>query len=109
MSRVITNHVPRLLVDASELTAREREDFDYLDWSEFGGPDNTYDGRLPAIAEGDVEFFRYRGRLYDIGEFMRTDVPGWDGIRTDTFFSGVLVRFCADDQDRVVVGMVYAG
>lgn len=27
------------------------------------------------------EFIRYRGELYDLGEFIRTDIPGWDGVQ----------------------------
>lgn len=94
--RIITNNVPRLLIDAYELTEREREQFDYLDW------------RAIDAGEDGVTFFRYRGRLYSLSEFMRTDLAGWDGIATDSFFSGTVVRFLPDDEDRVVVGTVLA-
>ena len=91
----ITNHVPRFTVDSHELTATERAEFDYLDWS--------------AIDEGNdsATFFRYRGTLYDLGEFMRTDLPGWDGIATDSFFSVTVVKL-VDDGEAVIVGKVYA-
>ena len=52
-------------------------------------------------------FFRFRGVLYDLGEFMHTDLDGWDGIAPDTFFSATLVRL-VDDGQSVVVGRVYA-
>jgi hypothetical protein len=91
-----TNNVPRLLIDAYQLTAAERQQFDYLDWS--------------AIDRGDdsATFLRYKGQLYDLGEFMRTGIPGWDGIAADSAFSGTLVRFVKDDSDYVIVGRIYS-
>jgi hypothetical protein len=94
-----TNHVPRLVIDDYQLTEAERQDFDYLDW--------------PAIerGEGSAEFFRYRGTLYDLGEFMTTATLSatspfseWDGYMTDSFFSGIVIKYNAPDYDRVVVG-----
>jgi hypothetical protein len=95
---VITNHVPRDIIDAYELTADERAEFDYIDW--------------PAVEEGSASasFFRYRGELYDLSEFEVWDNPAsptrgeWDGFRSDSFFSGLVVRY-VDDSERVVVGL----
>ena len=102
---VITNNVPRLIVDAYELTVAERKDFDYLDW--------------PAIDSGtdSATFFRYRGQLYDLGEFstdygitrgsgLLHELAGWDGYQSDSFFSATVVRFVEDDSDYVIVGRV---
>ena len=91
-----TNNVPRDVIYGYELTADERAQFDYLDW--------------PAIERGEdsASFFRYRGELHDLGEFMaRTsdDLPGWDGFRSDSFFSGLAVRY-VDDFERVVVALM---
>jgi hypothetical protein len=99
--RIITNNVPRDIIDASELTAAERAGFDYLDW--------------PAIEDGrdSASFLRYRGELYDLSEFEVWDNPasptrqGWDGCRADSYFSGVVVRF-VDDGERVVAGLYLA-
>ena len=96
--KIITNNVPRDLMDAWDLTEAERAEFDYLNW--------------PAIDRGEDSgtFFRYRGDLYDLGEFMRTGgsagdpLADWDGYAGDSFFSGVLVRF-VEDCERVVVGL----
>ena len=104
--RVTTNNVPRLLVDARDLTAQEREEFDYIDWS--------------AIERGEdsATFFRYRGTLYDLGEFMNMGRHGlghaggfaethglteWDGYMSESFFSAILVKYV--DDDHVIVGL----
>jgi len=91
---IVTNHVPRFTIDAFELSDDERSQFDYLDWD--------------AIDRGEdsASFVRYRGWLYDVGEFVRVDDLYWHGIATDTFFSGVLIRLV--DDETVVMGMAFA-
>ena len=92
--RIITNNVPRDIVYGHELTPKEREDFDYYTPKELN----------------EATFFRYKGEVYDLGEFMRWNNPasptrnGWDGYRGDSFFSGLVVRY-TDDFERVVVGL----
>jgi hypothetical protein len=93
--RIITNNVPRLIIDAYELTEDERAQFDYLDWNAID------DGRDSAT------FTRYRGALIDLGEYVVTDLADWDGIHHDSYFSGTLVRF-TDDHDHVVMARYYA-
>lgn len=76
-------------------------DFDYYSWPNFHEwakadypsqwADPT-DGRLQDVG-WDKEFVRYDGEVIDLSDILRTDVPGWDGIRTDSFFSGILVRY----------------
>jgi hypothetical protein len=98
---IITNNVPRDVIDGWELSADERAEFDYIDW--------------PAVERGEesASFVRYRGELYDLGEFVWWDNPDspcrrrWDGVRSDTFFSGTVVRY-VDNCERVVVGRFYA-
>ena len=99
--KVITNNIPRNLVDAYELTAKERKEFDYIDWV---GVD---EGTESAI------FFRYQGTLYDLGEFMTTNgmpefspLRKWDTYLSDTFFSGIVLRLTGD-MDTVVIGRFY--
>ena len=90
--RVITNNVPRDIVDACELTERERAEFDYHDWAAID------DGRDSA------SFVRYNGQTYDLGNFERIGpgapdaFAGWDGVSADSFFSGVLIKIVDDDQ-----------
>jgi hypothetical protein len=99
--RITTNHVPRDVIDAFELSPAERAEFDYVDW--------------PAVEDGreSASFVRYRGDLVDLGEFEVWDNPssptraGWDGIRPDSFFSGLVVRY-VDDFERVIVGRYIA-
>lgn len=95
--KVITNNVPRLIIDACELSAQEREEFDYLAWD------------LIDRGEDSAMFFRFKGALYDLGEFLISTDPrlaGWDGVSTDTFFSATLVRFAG--EDHVVVARCYS-
>lgn len=95
--KITTNNVPRAFIDACELTTKEREQFDYLDW--------------PKIDQGEdsATFFRYKGQLYSLDQFMGTEIggdlakAGWQGYYADSFFSGVLVKY-ADDTDYVIVG-----
>jgi hypothetical protein len=104
--QVVTNHVPRDVIDAYQLTPKEREEFDYLDWS--------------AIEEGSesASFFRYRGQLYDLGEFssdygitrgsgLPAALSKWDGYQSESFFHAIVVRY-VDNCERVIVGMVFS-
>ncbi len=96
--KIITNNVPRDVLHAFDLTEKERGQFDYL------APNGW-------AADTDVgAFFRYRGEVYDLNEFMVWDKPesltrqNWDGFRSDSFFSGLGVRYI-DDCERVIVGL----
>ena len=112
--RIRTNNVPRDIINAWELTPAERAEFDYLDWEAI---DNGNDSR---------DFFRYRGQLYDLSEFSRIIPPGserrhpmecdsryfigWDGYLSDSYFSGLLIRWARDergniDGERVIVAL----
>lgn len=96
--KITTNHVPRDIVDASELNMDERSDFDYIDWD---GIDAGTDS---------ASFVRYRGELHDLSEFEVWDNPasptrmGWDGVRPDSYFSGLVVRYADDQCETVVIG-----
>jgi hypothetical protein len=102
--RIITNHVPRDVIDAWELTPAERAEFDYLDW--------------PAIERGEdsASFFRYKGELHNLSEFsadygitrgagLPEALSKWDGYRSDSFFSALVVRY-VENYERVVVGLM---
>jgi hypothetical protein len=97
------NNVPRDTLYWYELTAREQKEFDYLDTDD---------------KQAEATFFRYKGIVYDLGEFMRIgrsiaphcQRPGWetfDGYASDSYFSGILVRY-VQDCERVVVATYYS-
>lgn len=98
--KIVCNNVPRNLIYGYELSEKERSEFDYIESEEFE-------------MHG---FFRYKGEIYDMGEFTRIDSAiaphpqrdGWerfDGYASDSFFSGVLVK-CVD-SDRVLVATYF--
>ena len=92
--KLITNNKPRRVLSWYDLTSKEQLEFDYL----------TSNDR-----ELDASFARYRGWVYDLGEFMRTpdDLKPFHGYISDTFFSGVLCRF-VNHGDSVIMGRYYS-
>jgi hypothetical protein len=105
MRRVTTNNVPREIIEAWELTATEREQFDFLDWQ--------------AIEDGrdSAQFFRYRRELYYLGDFMAwsaftvSDTPDWmtrwHAYSSDSFSTGLLLRYADNDftgESGIVIG-----
>lgn len=103
--KITTNNATRPIIDAWELTEQEQKEFDYLDWE--------------AIKEGrdSASFVRYQDTLYDLGEFSRIIAPDarrhhpmecaepafqdWQGYMSDSFFSGLLIRY-VDDESVIV-------
>ena len=86
---ITTNNIPRPVLYWEDLTAKERAEFDYD----------------PC----DHAFFRYRGGVYDLGEFSRipdsiqyAEWAGWHSYRSVSYLSGVLVRWDRHD-DAVIV------
>lgn len=55
----------------------------------------------------DLVFFIYRNWCYRLDDFMRVErneeLKDWHGYSSDTFFSGVLIKYL-DQENRVVVG-----
>lgn len=98
-----TNNIPRPIIFGYELSPTEAEEFDYLK-----GDDLI-----------NNQFFRFKGRVYDTNEFssiLRTwgsaecfnkDMAGWDGYLSESFFSGLVVRYVCDD-DAVIVGTYFS-
>lgn len=93
-----------------DLSEEERADFDYL----VDDVDNE-----EQWMDCGASFFRYRGEVYDLGEFVRIvpqggsdpngfahydhsgTLKGWDGIATDSHFSGVVVKYISDELLQV--------
>jgi len=97
--KIITNNQPRDILTWFDLTPAEQEYFDYMN-------------------EGEGSFFRYKNCAYDLGEFMRIDKviaphpqretwENWDGYSSDSYFSGVLVRYTVN-CDSVIIGRYYS-
>ena len=95
--KIKCNNKPRQFIYGYELTNKEKKEFDYI------APDEL----------NSHAFVRYKGNVYDVSEFMRVDkyvavIPqhdggeNWHGYTSDSFFSGVLVRFL-DDGESVII------
>jgi hypothetical protein len=96
--KVITNGHPRPVILASELTEDDLRRLGYT-------PD-----------EGDT-FVHYRDWIYPISDFSTTwglsrnsegsttpaDLQGWHGFLSDSYFTGIVLRY-TEDNDFVVVG-----
>lgn len=99
-----TNHHWRSPCYGFELTPAERAEFDYLDWYRDVGE---------VVLGGEAwthEFARYRGVVYDLSEFETTSglvctddkFADWHGYRSDSYFSGVLLRWSEDFEEIIL-------
>jgi hypothetical protein len=104
--KVVTNGQPRDIIYGWQLTATERKEFDYHDWIaiDSGG--------------GSASFFRYKGQLYDLGEFtgdfgitkgsgLPEHLSKWDGYMSLHAFAAMLIKY-TDNDDSVIVGHIYS-
>lgn len=91
---ITTNNQEREIVYGYDLAKEEKKEFDYLE-----GDDLEYG-----------QFFRYKGRVFDIGEFMRAPKDGelsaWHGYSADSYFSGTVIKIC-DGGESVIVGTYF--
>ena len=83
--KITTNNVPRDLLCFCDFSESEqsqiRSDFDWLD-----------------DVEETCHFFKYRGQIFHVAEFMRDGTPdGWHGNHPDGYFTGTLVKIISDD------------
>lgn len=100
---IITNNRPRDLLCLADIPKHIAiDEFGYIDSGEF------YTPRIVA----------YRGAFYDVNEFTRTpnneparqelnDLSAWDGYQSNSYFSGVVLRY-VDNFERVIVGRYYS-
>lgn len=93
--KIRTNNKPRDILHAYQLTEKEITEFDYLE------------GERLEFAS----FFRYKGNVYDLGEFMLcpsgSHIGKWDGYHSDSAFSGILIKYC-NDFEQVIVGQYFS-
>ena|SRR5690554_2694973 len=97
---IVTNNVPRHLIYGFELSDKERLEFDYLSDNEIF----------------ESVFFKYKGEIYDLNEFMRiTDTMAlhdnklkeWHAYMAHSYFSGVLIRY-DESMEEIVVGQFFS-
>ena len=60
----------------------------------------------------DSSFFKYKGHYYAFDEFSGCKdggiFAGWHGFKSESAFSGVVVKHCNDgDNNSVIVGSFY--
>jgi hypothetical protein len=74
-------------------------------WFDYVDEDERYSPR----------FVKYRGDWHDVNEFEYLDdmrkglFPGtWDGYQSDSFFSGLLVRYTDSQCENVIIGRYYS-
>jgi hypothetical protein len=98
--KIITNNVPRDIL--WDLPESDRKEFDYIKWSDV-------DNGIESVA-----FVNYKGQLYDLNdtEGVFPADRSWFYV-SDSFFSGVLFRYPADefgtyDTEQIICGRYYA-
>lgn len=115
MLKIVTNNVPRDIVNGYEMDPKIlKKEFDI----DIEGMNDDQIGDLCSM-----EFVKFRGVWYDLQDFITT-CPGpwnhglpeefreWDGYSSDSFFSGVLLKYAKEDDridpERVVLGTYYS-
>lgn len=92
--QIITNNKPRPMLALWELPESVQKDFDYV---------------MPD--DGSCRFVKYKGQWLDCFDMLsihrkQGGFSHWHAVASDTFFSGVLVRFVNDND--VIVGRYYS-
>lgn len=88
--QIVTNNQPRPILSWYELTKSEKTNFDYMTEDE----------------ANDAGFFKYKGWVYCLGDFMRDGSPdGWHGHSAQSYFDAVLVKIV--DCETVIVGRAF--
>lgn len=94
-----TNNIPRELVSWFDMPADEAQE-----WFSYVDEDERYSPR----------FVQYRGSWYDVNDFESTRSLGtphpfkvWDGYQSESFFSGILVRYVDSQCESVIVARYY--
>ena len=115
MLNIVTNNVPRDVISGYEMDPKIlKKEFDI----DIEGMNDDQIGDLCSM-----EFVKFRGVWYDLQDFITT-CPGpwnhglpeefreWDGYSSDSFFSGVLLKYAREDDridnERVVLGTYYS-
>ena len=88
---ITTNNQPRDLLgfwDFSEKDQRTiRKDFDWME-----------------DLESEDGFFKYKGWIYHLSEFMCGGAEGWDGSKAESWSCGVVIKV-SSDCEQVTCGL----
>jgi hypothetical protein len=92
--KIITNHKPHPILYWDQLSPKEKKEFTFSNKEE-------------------SEYFRYRGNIYTLGDFMRCTGPfegkNYDGYLSDSFFSGILIKYTETNSGQAVICATYIG
>jgi len=92
---IITNYHWHDLLSVAELPKSKQSDFDYIESDE----------------RHSLRIVKYKGMYSDVSEFMRISeyapepFKKWQGYSSDSFFSGLLVRYDEDNYERVQIAL----
>ena len=92
--QIKTNNRSYPILYWSDLSLKEKKEFDYLKDPE----------------ENGYMFFRYKKQVYSIESFLactHEEFKGWNGYHSDSFFSGILIKF-NDDEVSLKVAIYYS-
>lgn len=94
--KIITNNQPRPTLSWWDLSDKEKAEFDWLEAEE---------------EQCSAVFFKYKRQMYCLDEFFsiypKGVISGWDGIHSESAFSGVLVNHTQGINDEIIVGRYY--
>ena len=85
---------------------------DFLSFFDFNEKDQkAIESNFGYMTREELEegcyFFKYKGWIYNLSEFMTTSVDGWDGALSDSYFSGIVIRI-SSNQESVVCGTYFS-
>ena len=104
--KIITNNHVRDILYWWDLTDKEKLEFDWITDNKDHDPD-------------EFQFFKYKDWIYCLSDFLRygkgslmgqlpNDFNGWDSYTSDSFFSGILIKFPDrnnwDLENGIIVG-----
>jgi hypothetical protein len=63
-------------------------------------PDRVLQSQFDHLNEDEMDgFLRYRRRWYHLTDFMHSNIEGWHGQHTDSFYSAVLIEISRDGEE----------
>ena len=105
--KIISNYHVRDILYWYELTEKEKNDQDWV-LSNENDPD-------------EFQFFRFKGSIYPLSNFLYypsmwgnkpEEFKDWDSYMSDSFFSGILIKFPDPDdwdyENGIIVGWYYS-